>query len=117
MTVATSLILSFINPFSKISIVPLTYLPNGSSVKIKESDWVVKDSTKSKLVATTIENGIIPDVRDMGLKDALYILENMGYRVTFSGKGKVTSQYPQPGTSLTRNQLVEIKLKEIYETE
>lgn len=95
----------------------LTYLPNGSSVKIKESDWVVKDSTKSKLVATTIENGIIPDVRDMGLKDALYILENMGYRVTFSGKGKVTSQYPQPGTSLTRNQLVEIKLKEIYETE
>ncbi len=38
----------------------------------------------------------------MGLKDALYLLENMGLKVTVKGKGKVIVQSIQPGTALTK---------------
>ena len=38
----------------------------------------------------------VPSVLNMGLKDALYLLENKGYRVKFSGKGRVITQNPLP---------------------
>ncbi|HRI24491.1 MAG TPA: penicillin-binding protein [Ferruginibacter sp.] len=34
----------------------------------------------------------IPDVTGMGLKDAVYLLENKGYRVSTTGRGKVINQ-------------------------
>lgn len=34
----------------------------------------------------------VPNLRGMSLRDALYVLENRGYSVSFSGKGKVYSQ-------------------------
>jgi len=40
----------------------------------------------------------IPDVRGMGIRDALYVLENRGMQVQFQGAGKVKSQHPLPGT-------------------
>jgi cell division protein FtsI (penicillin-binding protein 3) len=40
----------------------------------------------------------MPDVRGMGIRDALYILENRGVKVRFQGAGKVKSQHPLPGT-------------------
>jgi len=39
-----------------------------------------------------IHEGSTPDVRGLGLKDALTILEQKGYKVSFSGKGRVVSQ-------------------------
>lgn len=45
-----------------------------------------------------IEGGdTIPDLRGMGLKDALYLLERLGLQVTFTGHGRVLSQTPAPG--------------------
>ena len=57
-----------------------------------------------------IENGIVPDVSGMGLKDALYLLENEGYKVTFTGSGRVASQTPLAGTALERGQNVSLIL-------
>lgn len=42
----------------------------------------------------------MPDVRGMGLKDALFLLENMHVQVSIIGKGKVKQQSVEPGTSL-----------------
>jgi cell division protein FtsI (penicillin-binding protein 3) len=42
--------------------------------------------------------GLVPNVTGMGLRDALYLLENKGIRVRFSGIGKVKSQSVMPGT-------------------
>ena len=36
--------------------------------------------------------GVVPNVLGMTLKDALYLLENLGLRVSISGKGRITSQ-------------------------
>lgn len=54
--------------------------------------------------------GSVPDVRGMGLKDALYLLENAGLKVTIQGKGKVTSQSVDPGKSLQKGSTIAIQL-------
>ena len=52
----------------------------------------------------------MPDVRGMGLKDALYLLENMQVKVITKGRGKVKAQSIEPGMPLAGNPQVEIEL-------
>lgn len=52
-----------------------------------------------------------PDVRGMGLKDALFLLESRGLRVRFSGTGAVTQQSVAPGTRIAAGQTVTIRLE------
>ncbi|NII23500.1 transpeptidase family protein [Pseudoflavitalea sp. X16] len=52
----------------------------------------------------------MPDVRGMGLKDALYLLENMQAKVIVRGRGKVKAQSVEPGTAFVKNQSVTIEL-------
>ncbi|MBC3784389.1 penicillin-binding protein [Spirosoma utsteinense] len=40
----------------------------------------------------------VPDVRGLTLRDALFLLENRGFRVVVEGKGKVKEQSVEPGT-------------------
>ncbi|MCM1151249.1 MAG: transpeptidase family protein [Alistipes sp.] len=53
----------------------------------------------------------MPDVRGMGLKDALFLLENCGLTVRFSGQGAVVSQSLAPGRRITGRETVEIRLQ------
>lgn len=41
--------------------------------------------------ATALDNRV-PDVAGMSLRDALYVLENRGYRVSYTGQGRVAKQ-------------------------
>ena len=52
----------------------------------------------------------IPDVKGMGLKDALYLLESMDLHVEVKGSGKVRSQNPEPGRALQKKETVTIQL-------
>ena len=49
-------------------------------------------------------SSVIPDVKGMGLKDALYVLETAGLRVQVQGKGKVTQQSLVAGTPVSKEQ-------------
>ena len=75
-------------------------------------DWVtVKSGTESaELFAREIPEQGVPDVRGMGLRDALYLLENAGLRVKYDGIGTVKSQSIEPGTPL-RTELTTIQLR------
>ena len=53
----------------------------------------------------------IPSVIGMGLMDALYLLENRGLRVSFSGYGKVISQSLTPNGTAVSGQSISIKLE------
>jgi cell division protein FtsI (penicillin-binding protein 3) len=53
---------------------------------------------------------LVPNVVGMGLKDAIFNLENRGIRVVFIGYGKVVAQAPAAGTSAA-GQTVTIKLE------
>jgi cell division protein FtsI (penicillin-binding protein 3) len=60
--------------------------------------------------ATPVEKKIIPDVRNMSLKDALYLLENMNVKVVAKGRGKVVAQTIVPGTPAIKNQTITLLL-------
>ncbi len=51
----------------------------------------------------------VPDLRGMGLRDAIYVLENIGMKVKTEGYGRVRRQSIKPGLSV-RNQEITIYL-------
>ena len=53
----------------------------------------------------------VPSVTGYGLKDALYAIENSGYRCIYEGWGHVVRQSPKAGTPLTKGQTVKIILR------
>ncbi len=57
----------------------------------------------------TIEADKVPAVTGMGLKDAVYLLENLGLRVEVNGYGKVIQQSIKPGTRV-RGQTIRLTL-------
>lgn len=70
----------------------------------KESDgqWASIQVRDSALLLTerSLAENTVPDVRGMGLRDALYVLENNGLDVRVNGTGKVRSQSVLPGGKL-----------------
>jgi cell division protein FtsI (penicillin-binding protein 3) len=59
---------------------------------------------------TTTGSYIIPAVVGMGLKDAVYLMENKGLKVTATGRGRVLSQSLPAGTSFKKGQIVTLFL-------
>jgi cell division protein FtsI (penicillin-binding protein 3) len=59
---------------------------------------VAKDSIGLTMQNRVVGDKNIPSVVGMGLKDAIYLLENRGCRVRVEGVGKVRSQSLAPGT-------------------
>ena len=53
---------------------------------------------------------ITPDVVGMGLKDAVYLLENKGFQVLISGRGKVVNQSMIAGTTFNKGQKISLLL-------
>ena len=53
----------------------------------------------------------VPSVTGFGLKDALFAIENSGYKCSYEGCGHVVSQSPRAGAQLTKGQTVKIILK------
>ena len=58
-----------------------------------------------------IETGVVPDVKGMGLVDAMYALENSGYRTTVKGRGKVVDQSLAAGQHIKPGASIMIELK------
>ena len=69
------------------------------------------DSAKRVVVAPQkVYKGMVPDVKGMGLKDALYLLEQEGLFVHIKGKGRVRAQSVAPGTIAKRGQEIILEL-------
>ncbi len=78
-----------------------------------DGDWAVLRSAEPdslKLMKRSVEEKKVPNVIGMGLRDALFLLENKGLRVQFSGGyGKVVTQSITPGTRVN-GQVVYLRL-------
>jgi len=72
----------------------------------------VSDSTKRGMpfVERNIKEGVVPNVIGMGLVDALFAMENAGFKAQVYGKGKVVSQSLIPGEKLKSGTQVAIQL-------
>ncbi|TDB68975.1 penicillin-binding protein [Arundinibacter roseus] len=79
-----------------------------------EDEWVhgsVGTKGKTRYKTQSIEKSDVPDLRGMPLRDALFIMENKGFRVTFKGKGKVVSQSLTPGSTVSGQKSIMLSLQ------
>lgn len=90
----------------------LTTLKLPMQGSVNNNSWVSAKVNDKKIVFTQVRQtkGSVPNVTGMGLKDALYLLENAGLQVIIRGAGKVTNQSIPGGTSLEKNQTIVIEL-------
>ncbi|MBQ1748491.1 MAG: transpeptidase family protein [Bacteroidales bacterium] len=80
---------------------------------INNNRWVTFSSDTNAVSVEPLEmaKDSLVSVKGMGLKDAIYILENQGYKVKFTGHGKVVSQTPQAGCDLPKGETVTLQLE------
>ncbi len=79
-----------------------------------DKDWVVADDENyglSLLGRDFYDSQKVPNVRGMGLKDAIYILELFGLNVEFENYGKVVSQSITPGSRFNSGDIIKIRLQ------
>lgn len=79
---------------------------------VKKDDWsrVYAVNYQPVISGQSVSRKAMPDVKGMGLKDALYLLESMQMKVIVQGRGKVSTQNILPGTPITKGQAVTIGL-------
>ncbi len=71
----------------------------------------VADNDTINLYKRKLQFGLMPNVKYMTAKDAIYLLEEMGLKVEISGEGKVVEQSLRAGTKVKKGQVVKLKLR------
>lgn len=71
----------------------------------------VMGEDKEMTVRSDMKNPIVPDIIGLGLKDAIFIIENSGLKCSYSGTGHVTSQNPKAGTKVADGSTITFNLK------
>lgn len=76
-------------------------------------DWVAisRDSTSYLPKAIELNDSRVPDVRGMGARDAVYLLEKSGLRVNLTGSGRVVTQSFTPGQRLVKGTTITITMR------
>lgn len=76
------------------------------------TEWAMATTNGSRisLNETELDTDVVPDVTGMSMKDALYILENLGLKVSVSGNGNVVRQ-SITGIKITKGLSIAIELK------
>ncbi len=78
----------------------------------EETDWVSTRSTGEAVLATDrpIHPALVPNVVDMGLKDALFLLESRGLKVKADGRGTVRQQSVLPGSTIQKGSVIVLNM-------
>ncbi|HEY1114579.1 MAG TPA: penicillin-binding protein [Chitinophagaceae bacterium] len=78
----------------------------------RKSNWTTVSNNLNMPVvkAAAVGKKVVPDVRNMTLKDALYVLENLGLKVSAKGRGKVVAQDIAAGSPVQKNQTITLLL-------
>ena len=77
-----------------------------------EAQWAIPVSNNSSviLLPSNYYQGTMPDVTGMGVKDAVFLLEQMGLKVVLNGKGNVVRQSLSPGRMYLKGSTVLLDL-------
>ena len=80
-----------------------------------DNDWVrAKIQDNSILWNDLKTNGnVVPDVRGLTLRDALFLLENKKLKVSFTGAGRVKEQSLLPGVKIGEQNEITLKLEQV----
>ncbi len=77
-----------------------------------DSPWVSTRSTPEGVISSSrfISSQLVPNVVDMGLKDAVFRLESRGLKVESSGWGTVRGQSQLPGSIIRKGTVVRLNM-------
>ncbi len=83
-----------------------------SNHDMTQDDWVHTSTIPNGIdwVGNAYKPGLVPDVVGMTLRDAVYLLENEGITVNYSGYGRVTSQSIRPGLRSQNGTSIQLEL-------
>ena len=85
-------------------------MPYADSSRDNKWSGVYRQNSQPVVKAKTEEMKKVPDVKGMGLKDALYLLESRDLKVIARGTGKVKQQSISAGTIVSKNQKLVLDL-------
>jgi cell division protein FtsI (penicillin-binding protein 3) len=90
----------------------LAYLNVNALSRNADASWVSTAVSDAGVMMTErkTQYGAVPNVLGMGIRDAIYLLENSGLNVKVSGKGSVRKQSLDPGTKIQKGQKIVIEL-------
>jgi cell division protein FtsI (penicillin-binding protein 3) len=93
----------------------LDYLDIPSTTGLVESDWVATTRKEDHIGVNDLNfgRGLVPNVKEMGLKDAIYLLENAGLVVEVRGKGKVMNQSILAGSRVRRGDRIILTMSQL----
>jgi cell division protein FtsI (penicillin-binding protein 3) len=74
--------------------------------------WINLSGANNHLVMNKkpVDGNKMPQLKGMGLKDVVFLCENMGLRVMAKGRGRVAMQSILPGEQIVKGQRVEVAL-------
>jgi cell division protein FtsI (penicillin-binding protein 3) len=77
-----------------------------------DEEWVAASTLDNSVIwgYRKMMDGLVPNVKGMTLRDAIYVLENKGMRVKYSGNGRVVAQSYEPDTKIMNGSTIIIKL-------
>ena len=88
------------------------HMPFADSSREKKWSGVYRQNNQPVVKAKVEEQKQVPDVKGMGLKDALFLLESREIKVATRGSGRVRQQSIMPGTLVSKNQKLILDLNE-----
>jgi cell division protein FtsI (penicillin-binding protein 3) len=80
------------------------------------AEWVLTKSQKEQVKLQTrnitrdLEKNKMPNIKGMGLNDVLFLLENYGLNISYSGRGSVKKQSINKGENIRKGQNLTIVL-------
>lgn len=86
------------------------HMPYADSAHDRKWASVYRENNQPTVSAKNEEQKQVPDVKGMGLEDALFLLESRDIRVATKGTGKVKQQSISPGTMVSKNQKLTLDL-------
>ncbi|HZX74619.1 MAG TPA: penicillin-binding transpeptidase domain-containing protein, partial [Cyclobacteriaceae bacterium] len=93
----------------------LTMLSNEFGVSNHSStdeEWIKAAKNGNAVVwkKNAIVQNLVPDVMGMTFRDAIYLLEKSGLRVSYEGKGRVNGQSLSPGARISKGSRIYLRL-------
>jgi cell division protein FtsI (penicillin-binding protein 3) len=65
----------------------------------------------AEYIGTRKDSGVVPDLKGMGLMDAIYAIENNGFRCSYEGVGHVIRQTPNASARCSKGETIKIVLR------
>ena len=83
------------------------------SLENKPSEWVktTSDDVQTSVESVPVAANVVPDLKGMGAKDVVYLLEKMGLNVRVFGRGKVVSQNIKAGTQVKKGSFITVNFQ------